>query len=178
MRTGRGYPHRLQVWIAAGLLIGTGLACMSSTGNITGCLQGIVPGTTTRDQVIALLGEPASSQQEGKVENLLYPSMYSGQFNSISVQGGIVGRVSVVLGHDQTLKWSAVKSILGKPAQALFTDYSEGSLVYMYPDKGWTFTADESINLVYLRECFVPMSLADYLNSWGKDLPTENPFIR
>ena len=178
MRTGRSYPHRLQVWIAAGLLIGTGLACMSSTGNISGCLPGIVPGTTTRDQVISTLGKPASSQQDGPVENLLYPSSYPGQFNSISVKDGVVGRISVVLDKEQPLKWSAVKSILGKPAQALFTDYSDGSLVYIYPDKGWTFTADESINLVYLRECFVPMSLADYLNSWGKDLPTENPFIR
>jgi hypothetical protein len=142
------------------------------------CLAGIFPGTTTRDEVVALLGEPVAVEPEGDLETLLYASPLGGQFNSILVQNQVVGLVSMMVGEDTPLAWSAVKTQYGEPAHTAYSNYLQGSMTYIYPDQGQAFVASQGPDVVFLRECFVPMTLEDYLNTWGKSLPAEDPYIR
>ncbi|MFA5873570.1 MAG: hypothetical protein WC832_06365, partial [Anaerolineales bacterium] len=62
--------------------------------------------------------------------------------------------------------------------QKNYTNYLQGSMTYIYPDKGRAFIADENADIVFTKQCFLPMSLEDYLNTWGKNLPSEDPFIQ
>jgi hypothetical protein len=142
------------------------------------CLAGIFPGTTTRDKVVALLGEPAGTDKSAGVEVLFYPSPVGGVFNSISLQNETVAMLSVILGENNLLKWSTIQEEYGEPIHTTYSNYLQGSMTYIYPDQGLAFVAARGPDVVFIRECFVPMALADYMSTWGSSLPTEDPFTQ
>ena len=148
------------------------------SGAQAACLAGIFPGTTTRDEVVALLGEPLGVEPEGDLETLLYASSLRAHFNSIVIQNQVVALVSMMVGEDNPLAWSAIKAQYGEPAQTTYSNYLQGSMTYIYPDQGLSFVAAQESDVVFIRECFVPMALEDYMNTWGSSLPVEDPYIR
>jgi hypothetical protein len=156
----------------------TPISTQPGNGRQTACLAGILPGKTTRDEVVALLGEPLAVETEGDLETLLYASPLHAQFNSIVVQNQVVGLVSRLQAQDDPLAWSAVKAQYGEPAHTAYSTYLQGSLTYIYPDQGRAFVASEAQDVVFIQECFVSMALEDYMKTWGSTLPTENPFTR
>ncbi|MBI5716005.1 MAG: hypothetical protein HZC38_21620 [Chloroflexi bacterium] len=142
------------------------------------CYEGIILGATTKDQAIGLLGKPIAIETIDDYEDLLYPSALSSQFDSILLQNQIVVRVDRVLGKDEALKLSAVKSQYGKTDYTAYSNYQHWAKTYIYPEKGLAFTADENLDVVFLKQCFVPMTIDKYKSLWGKDLPTQDPFIK
>jgi len=195
MKTVSRRSHDLPFFLAATMLVLAMLACSLPTqsnspdqgtptstqpgsGGQAACLAGIFPGTTTRDEVVALLGEPVAVESEGDLETLLYASLLRGKFNSIVVQNQVVALVSMMVGEDNPLAWSAVKAQYGEPAHTAYSNYLQWSMTYIYPDQGLAFVASQGPDVVFIRECFVPMALEDYMNTWGKSLPVEDPYIR
>ena len=165
---------------AVTVLVAAMLACNLSTpkpANDFVCYKGITPGQTKKADVVALLGDPTRTELDGSNEILLYPSPHPMQFNTIVFQDQIVVLIDVIMGDEDALAFSEIKVLYGEPGQITYTNYIQGSMVYIYPDKGQAFIADENADIVYTKQCFLPMSLEDYLNTWGKDLPTEDPFI-
>lgn len=148
------------------------------TQNQASCLEGIFPGTTTKTQVITLLGNPVSSQQDGDVESLFFSTSSKTRLDSISIQNQVVVLASALVGQADPLKWSEVKAQFGKPAKIGYSNYSDGSMTYIYPDQGVAFIADEAVDQVFIRECFIPMSLEKYMDSWGKNLPVDDPYTQ
>jgi hypothetical protein len=148
----------------------------SVDNNQANCLAGVIPGQTNRDEVIILLGEPAATQQEGSYEALQYASSLRGQYHTVYLQNQVVERVSSVLTEDNPMTWSAVKSQYGEPAYTAYSDYLEGSRNLAFPEQGLTFIADPDLDIVFIQECFIPMSLEDYMRIFGDFLPKENPF--
>jgi len=140
------------------------------------CLQDVTAGTTTRQGLIAALGTPAQTEVQDNQEMLLYATTDSGQYHSIVVQNNIVGLVSVLLDENAPLVWSTVRDQYGNPPITTYSYFLEGTRTYVYPAKGQAFVASPDLDIVYARECFVPMSADDYMSSWGSSLPTENPF--
>jgi hypothetical protein len=142
------------------------------------CQKGITPGQTKKADVLSLLGNPARTEQDGANEILLFLSPYPKQFDTIILQDQTVVFMDVILGEEDALAYSAIKALYGEPKHSTYSTYLQGSLNYIYPDKGRAFIADENADIVFTKQCFISMSLEDYLNTWGKNLPTENPFIR
>jgi hypothetical protein len=140
------------------------------------CLKGIFPGKTARIEVLALLGNPLTTQPAGGQETMFYASAIYGQLNSIVVQNEVVTLVSVVQGEDNLLKWSEIKTQYGEPAHTAYTNYSEGSMIFAFPERGLSFIADETMDVVFIRQCFIPMSLDNYMLAYGNFLPAEDPF--
>lgn len=146
-------------------------------GALAACLAGIFPGATTRDEVVALLGEPAGTDNSTGVEVLFYSSPVRGQFNSIALQNETVAMVSVILGENDLLKWSTIQEEYGEPAHTTYSNYLQEAMTYIFPDRGLAFVADQAMDVVFIKQCFIPMSIDDYLKTWGVSLPTEDPFI-
>ncbi|MCX6053413.1 MAG: hypothetical protein NTZ74_00575 [Chloroflexi bacterium] len=142
------------------------------------CLAGITPGKTTRTEVIALLGEPLASEPDGDFETLLYASPFPRQYNSITIQNQVVVLLSEVLDEGNSLSLSAILAEYGKPAQKTYSHYLQGSKTYIYPDRGQAIIASAEVDAVFIQQCFVPMALEEYMNSWGKSLPAEDPFTK
>ncbi len=181
MKTGNRKASSLSIACAVTILMAAVLACNVPTPKPASevvCYKGITPGQTKKVDVLALLGDPNRTEQDGANEILLYPSPFTRQFNTIIFQDQIVVLIDVVIGDEDALAFSAIKALYGEPGKIAYTNYLQGSMVYIYPDKGRAFIADENADIVFTKQCFFPMSLDDYLNTWGKDLPSEDPFIR
>lgn len=157
---------------------GTPSPTQPDNGTQAACLASIFPGTTTREEAVASLGEPVGVVPDGDFETLLYASPLPRQYNSIVMQNQVVALVSIILGDDNPLAWSAILAQYGEPVHTTYSNYIEGSMTYIYPDKGQAFVASQDSDVVFLRQCFVPMALEDYLNTWGSSLPTGDPYIR
>jgi len=122
-----------------------------------------------------LWGDPVATQQEGSYEALKYASPLKGQNNTVYLLNQVVDWVNIVLAEDNPLTWSAVKAQYGEPAYTAYSDYLQGSRNYAFPEQGLNFIADDELDIVFIQECFVPMSLEDYGNAYGIFLPQEDP---
>ena len=142
------------------------------------CLPNVFPGKTTRDEVIALLGQPVGVEQIDYLENLQYASPLKGQFNTLTLQDQVVILESILIDDAQNLSWSAIREQYGEPAHTAYSDYLQGSMTYAYPEQGLAFVADENIDAVFIKECYAPISLEEYLSTFGFPLPEKDPFIR
>ena len=140
------------------------------------CLAGIMPGKTTRAEVTNLLGEPVSSDISGTTENLYYTSPVKYQNNTVTLVDGVVIRVSVIPGANEMKPWSEVKAEYGEPEHTAYSYYEQNSRTYAFPQKGLVYIADEDLDLVYIKECFAPLSLEHYNLLYGMFLPQEDPF--
>jgi outer membrane protein assembly factor BamE (lipoprotein component of BamABCDE complex) len=157
---------------------GTPNSTQPGSGAQAACLAGIFPGKTTRIEVLALLGNPLTTQPAGGQETMFYASAIYGQLNSIVVQNEVVTLVSVVQAEGSLPKWSEVKAQFGEPAHTAYTNYSEGSMIFAFPERGLSFIADETMDVVFIQQCFIPMSLDNYMLAYGNFLPAEDPFIK
>ncbi len=150
----------------------------TKSDNSPDCLNGIQPGKTTKSEVISLMGEPAGTDDSTGVEVMLYDSPFKGQYNSIALQNETVVMLSEILGENDSQKWSAIQEEYGEPAHTTYSNYLQEAMTYIYPDNGLAFVADQAMDVVFIKQCFIPMSIDDYLKTWGAALPTENPFIQ
>ena len=140
------------------------------------CLAGIIPGKSTRGEVVGLLGEPVRNEMSGTAENMYYNSPVKYQYNTVALVDGVVSRVSIIPGTDEMKKWSAVKAQYGEPEHTAYSYYEQNSRTYAFPQKGLVYIADEDLDLVYIKECFAPLLLDHYNLLYGMFLPQENPF--
>lgn len=142
------------------------------------CYEGIILGATTKDQAIGLLGKPIAIETIDNYEDLIYPSAIVSQFDSILIQNQIVVRVDRVLGKDTALKFSTLKTQYGTTDHTAYSAYQHWAKIYIYPEKGLAFTADENLDVVFLKQCFAPMTIDKYKSLWGTDLLTQDPFTK
>ena len=153
----------------------------ATSGNDTAleaCLPAVVPGSTTRAQVTAALGEPVQSRQEGEFENLYYPSAVPKMFDVVTLKDQVVVRVVAHHGEKHPLGWSEVLARHGEPAHQAYSDFSQGSRTYSFPEKGLAYIANPELDVVLARWCFPPMGLDAFLAEYGSVLLEEDPFDR
>ncbi len=148
----------------------------SIPGGQAECLPGIVVGKTTQTEVVSLLGEPESTLDQSDGSVMLYPSAIKGQFVSILIQNQIVTYVSVPIGEDDSIKWSIIMEQFGQPDFTAYSQYQQSAMTNVFTQQGLAFIVDESMDVVFVKECFVPMNLEDYLKTWGASLPSEDPY--
>ncbi len=154
------------------------VSTMSGAASSDTCMLTIYPGKSTRADVVAIMNEPNGVDQQGSLETMRYPSEMKGQENTFLLENQVVVNVVIIDSEDQLKAWSEMKSLYGEPAHTAYSNYLPGSLTFAYPEKGLAFIADETMDVVFIRQCFVPMTLEDYLAKYGMFLPAENPFTR
>ncbi len=142
------------------------------------CYPGMVPGRSTRAEVLGLLGQPVHSEREGSVERLFYSSSISGQKNTIELEDDLVSYISIVFAEAHIPRLSEVQAKLGQPEQTTYSTYLRGSRTYLYSGQGLLLIADPLMDNVFIQECFQPQALNDFLSRYGADLPEEDPYIR
>ncbi len=139
------------------------------------CLAGILPGTTTRDEVVALLGEPLAEESADGLATLLYASSSRGWFNSVVIQDQVVGLVSLLVGEDNPLAWSAVKAQYGAPAHTAYSNYLQGSMTYIYPDQGLSFIASQDSGCGFYSGMLCPHAVGRLPEYLGQGFARRRP---
>jgi hypothetical protein len=142
------------------------------------CYEGIIPGVTTRAEVVSLLGQPVATDQEGAGEWLLYSAPISGQNNVILVENDRVTHISLVFAEERIPRLSGIQGTLGQPAHTTYSTYMRGSRTYIYPQQGLVFIGDPLMDVIFIQECFAPQSLAEFMQRHGSSLPQQDPYVR
>ncbi len=142
------------------------------------CLDGISPGSTGKAEVVALLGDPVAAQQAGGYEALQYTSPLRGQYHTVYLRDQVVEWISIVLAEDSPMTWSMVLVQQGEPAFTAYSAYLQGSRSFAFPERGLNFVADDALDVVYLQECFVPVSLEEYRRAYGDFLLQADPYLK
>ncbi len=141
------------------------------------CIQNIIPGETTQEDLDKLLGTPIFSEIDEGIETRFYFSSNEKRYHSIKLDNGIVVMVSVVFENDANMiPLSSILNEYGAPEATTFSLLTEGSYFYLYPADGQSFIVSSDSDTVFVRHCFTPMSLDAYMNTWGANLPKEDPF--
>lgn len=142
------------------------------------CLGEIVPGVTTRDEVIAALGQPSVIENEGNAEILYYASSTKGIFNYVLMENEIAQYTTKLLGDQEPLRLSNALEQLGEPELKFYSYFKAGSSTFVYPQQGILFIVDPKMDIVFMQECFVPQESAHFLETYGQKFPEENPYTR
>lgn len=142
------------------------------------CLDGLIIGQTTRQEIIGQYGDPQYAGEEDGYETLLYSSDFPGQYSSIIVEDDVVVMANFILEDGNDLALSYVQSMFGDPEETTFSNYLQGSLTYLYPNYGKVLVASPETDVVFIYQCFEPMSINKYFDTWGANLPTEDIYFR
>ena len=141
------------------------------------CFAGITPGTSTRQDVINQLGEPLkTSVDEQGIENLIYASSLDVLPNSVLIQQDKVVLIGKLV-KEEGLQLSAWIAQYGEPEQMTYSFLAQHTKTYLYPQYGFSVIVSETQDTIIRVQCFVPMTLQEYLDSWGSELPLEDPYI-
>ncbi|MCB2209866.1 hypothetical protein KQH62_03125 [bacterium] len=146
--------------------------------NDSACISGILPGISSSDDVINQFGEPTSRfAEEENTETFEYPSSLESIPNSFVIQNDTVILIGRSL-EENELSLADLVSRYGEPEQSVYSYFMQGSMTYLYPQTGLAAVVNEGDDSVLWMQCFIPMTLQDYLNSWGSELPMDDPFVR
>jgi len=142
------------------------------------CLPGVIPGKTTRAEITQLMGEPATTElAEDGTEFLYYKSAVEEVPDFIQIRQDVAEVVSA-LNRDAQVNLASITEKFGEPEQITYSYFSQGAYTYLYPQKGFALIGEPEGGQVYWLECFISMTLEDYLAGLGSSLPSENPYIR
>lgn len=150
------------------------------TRAISLCYPEIVVGITTNDEVINLLGSPVRQFHDDSydMDVWLYPSDNGLIPNAVFLQNDLVQYLSGKFGEEHELTLTSLVEKLGEPSQKMYSNYAEGTMMYIYPDLGAGYLVNEKNQGVLFEYLFVPMMMDEYLRLWGKDLSLEDPYTR
>lgn len=124
--------------------------------------QGVKPGITSRDELLVLLGPPASQSATG--ETLLYPSNNQYWQHQVSLPNNAVRFVREYLfaPADISLK-NKLGAFPGSPTKLYGPDSLSGVYAFVLLDRGFGFVANEQKDRVYEVWYFAPSSLQQFL---------------
>ena len=140
----------------------------------------IVPGLTTKQEVIAKLGSKLKRKMKDGYEHLIY--IYDPKHDIegdviVSInEKGIVER----LNHRADLKQNGadINYWLQKysdPEVLTYSNYYYGVFEYIYPSRGVWFRTNGAVILTWFY--FQPVSAKIFLETIGKEFPIENPYM-
>lgn len=137
--------------------------------------RGIIPGKTTKEEVISILGQPEEAREYMGLEYYTYPTERPAFRNGIGFKQGIVQLMFVnVLVEDAPLISAASKKY-GKPDEVTYSYFGRLARAYIFARHGVTLIAYED-GLVIAEMYYVPMAIEEFMNQYGKDFPMKNPY--
>ena len=87
-------------------------------------------------------------------------------FNSQGyLRDGLVALVTILQAENNPLAGSSAKGLYGEPTQSTYSYYQQGSMTYLYPKRGLAFVASPEYDVAFIRECFAPIGLDEYMNA-------------
>lgn len=141
------------------------------------CLPGIIPGQSTRDDVIASLGDPESVEvfDENGDETLTFAAVDQAFPISVLVKNGVVALIGMSV-DEQALSLTEVLATYGEPESTTFSNFMMHAMTYLYPTAGVAFVVLPDSDLVFYQQCVPSTTLDEYMATWGANLPLENPY--
>lgn len=112
--------------------------------------KGVIPGETTREDVLQRLGTPLISEEKGTTSVLLYPTNNQHLTNDVEIQNNKVSFIRERLFAPSDLSFKKRVEGLAQPPVVLYgPEASSGQLLYVYPSLGVAFLANQPQDVVF-----------------------------
>src|SRR3989344_4189570 len=119
--------------------------------------QSLVPGTSTKEDVLNKLGEPAKEEEAGLIE---FKSSSSERLHQVTLEGNIVKLIKETVTLKDEKKINDIQKEFGKPRNVLYGDRSSaGFHLFVYPDKGIAYIGQPESDLLLEVWYFPPTTL-------------------
>jgi len=126
--------------------------------------RNISPGQSTVDE-LEKLGVPVKREKIGKQEILYYPSDNQFYFKEVNVKENVVVFIRIQLFSKEGRSLKDKIEDFGPSYTVLYgPNTNSGILLYMYPDKGIAFLANEMGDLIFETWYFSPATLEEFLS--------------
>ncbi len=136
-------------------------------------LETIVPGQTSREEVLQRYGKPDDEYIQEGVHYLVYPAGESA-YETVGVRDDRAIFVAANPPQEGQAP-QAYAPDLGEPELVYYSKYAAGARTLAYPGRGMTFVVT-SENVVVEIHHYVPMTPEEYHATLGAILPTSDPF--
>lgn len=139
----------------------------------------IIPGETTKTEVIKKLGNPLEDKIESFGQVMTYDSGIKALPNTIIYDkktGKVVGTLVTVTDKVQAEKLYQEMLKLGKPEKVMYSTLLQFSRIYIFAQKGITYSVNEELKRVDGLHCYPPTTLTNYLSEYGKYYSEESKF--
>lgn len=140
----------------------------SVTGSKSITFNQIVPGQTTKDQVIQKLGNPLETSVTATDSGtLFYKSTVNTMNDSVYITSGTVTLIKEIVSYKDTRTITDITNVYGIPIYSLFSAVP-GTKLYIYPDKGTAFVGNAALNSLEEIWYFAPTSLENFEKTWAQ----------
>lgn len=134
--------------------------------------NGMTPGITSIDD-LSRFGNPVKAEKTTDGTDVFnYNSEVGDLKNKIYLKEGKVGLIKEQIWNKESLQ--GLKTKYGNPQGEYFGEYSVANYkVYLYPTQGLAVIAHIDDGFILEKWYFQPMTMQEFLSSWGKELTTE-----
>lgn len=137
------------------------------------------PGVTTKNEVVSKLGPPQQEKME-ELGNLLMYDSGTQSFPNVVIYDNksekVLGELVSVTNETDGKKYYQEMLSLGKPEKIMFSTYQQFSKIFIFPQKGITYSVNEATKTVDAVQFYVPTSLSNYLSKYGGFFNEEDKF--
>ncbi len=131
-------------------------------------LSNIIPGSSTKNDVVSKLGNPISEKTQGAFTISEFKSDSPTRNNEITFQNNKVEFFKRVIVYGQPLKIKDVIKIYGNTNVILYgTDSVAGFYLFVYPDKGIAYLGNNNTGDLLEIWYFAPTTLESFQNNWA-----------
>lgn len=137
--------------------------------------NGATPGYALTDSVLKKLGQPLTSRNTPEGQELSFSSQFPSKPNTIIVDdSGTVSFIKEHIAYDSNHTLAQYTTQYGEPSFSLFVpEISLALEAHVFLDAGLVVITHQVDNSVEQKWYFEPTTKEAFLQSWGKDLSTE-----
>lgn len=142
--------------------------------------QGVTPGITTQSQLEEILGEPAKIYEQASTTIMVYTDVSSNRPEWFRIDHlckcVIYYRINMLERHrDSPITLDEILETYGAPEAVGVANYPGTPFAFVYAKQGIMILAHPDVpenakkSVIYATDYFVPMSLDEYMESFGEE---------
>lgn len=136
--------------------------------------KGIIPGTSSKEDVIEALGTPIIENKVEKYDQLEFKSDNPNYNNETLIEEDKVVFIKKIVVKNENIMAQEIKSKYGEPTNILYSHKSSiGINLYVYPEKGIAYIAHGASGILYEIWYFVPTTIGDFKQKWASNYSDE-----
>ncbi len=136
--------------------------------------KNVIPGKTTLEELKSQLGSPVEISNQGNLQIYKYPSQFTNYPSQFFVSSDKVNFVIEPVKYEEKRNIQDYLNEFGQPDKKLYNPNLGPAIPgYLYLSKGVIAFAHDADGTLIEVWYFEPTTLANFMNTWGKDLVTK-----
>lgn len=144
--------------------------------NNTQSYNSILPGQTTKEEVLNKLGTPVEQKTIGQSELLTFDSEKTERDDEYYFQNGTAGLIKEIIPPEDTRKADELRQIHGNANLVLYgEDAVAGFYLFVYPSRGIAYIGNPNFGNLLEIWYFTPTTEAEFITNWAQGYSKTQP---